>query len=697
MIKRKKFLDIPIDGITAHYSALGGPIAGMAQGTFQGGPKNINNIGGFKGNSTIVNNAPSPRGSIMSGIGGIASSVAGPLGSLASQGMSSGVGDALSTVGGIASNIPGIGGIIGAGTQLLGGIVNGLFGSKMNTEFINQTEGNIKAQSGIVSDASSNEELMSDFSDLTSLGRVSKSQVGKEGLFSNKAKNKTAKLNKQIEEANAISQNSLANTATNIDTQNDLNILANYSALGGPIIKKGNTFMDNIKGWQHANGGILYTNGANWTNGLTHINEGGTHEENPYDGIPMSRDEQGKPNLVEEGETLFNDYVFSDRLKASKGLLATYKLPTSKADKTFSEIAKSLGKESEERPNDAISNNGLEISMNKLIQAQEELRAKEGKGNTFAKGGPTKEYMGYTPIGTSGSNLSFNLPNYSNSNRMAMSFLDDEPIAMNSKGQVTNLLDAPTQKSMRKTYGKPKEDGSGLGLDSLRYLPALGAGAGVIGDLFGANKPNYSNAELIEKSIRGLADIKANPVGNYLGYNPLDRDYYINKLNANAGATRRSIMNTSGGNRASAQAGILAADYNYGNNLGNLARQAEESNQQQKERVEGFNRQTNMFNSESALRAAGLNRQADELKFRAIAMGAQMRDQADTISSQVRSQNLTNLFDSLGDIGREQFTFQQIKDNPALAYYADQRGKTKYKSKDNKKSKGGKIKEGLTY
>ena len=32
----------------------------------------------------------------------------------------------------------------------------------------------------------------------------------------------------------------------------------------------------------------------------------------------MGVDEQGIPNLVEEGEVIFNDYVFSNRIEAPK-------------------------------------------------------------------------------------------------------------------------------------------------------------------------------------------------------------------------------------------------------------------------------------------------------------------------------------------------------------------------------------------
>ena len=39
----------------------------------------------------------------------------------------------------------------------------------------------------------------------------------------------------------------------------------------------------------------------------------------------------------------------------------------------------------------------------------------------------------------------------------------------------------------------------------------------------------------------------------------MDRDYYINKLNAESGATRRAVMNSSNPSR---NATLLALDYN---------------------------------------------------------------------------------------------------------------------------------------
>ena len=121
-------------------------------------------------------------------------------------------------------------------------------------------------------------------------------------------------------------------------------------------------------------GGTLSSNGADWSNGLTWINNGGTHEENPYEGVPMGIDSEGKPNLVEEGEVVFDDYVFSARLTVPKTMRDKYKL---KEDITFADAAKKLSKESEERPNDPISKRGLKSFMEELESYQEEIRMKK--------------------------------------------------------------------------------------------------------------------------------------------------------------------------------------------------------------------------------------------------------------------------------------------------------------------------------
>lgn len=65
-------------------------------------------------------------------------------------------------------------------------------------------------------------------------------------------------------------------------------------------------------------GGALNTQGGEFNNDLTFINEGGTHQENPLGGVMVGMDMNGNPNLLEEGEVKFRDYVFSNSLRADK-------------------------------------------------------------------------------------------------------------------------------------------------------------------------------------------------------------------------------------------------------------------------------------------------------------------------------------------------------------------------------------------
>lgn len=132
-------------------------------------------------------------------------------------------------------------------------------------------------------------------------------------------------------------------------------------------------------------GGELQTQGAEFPGMMTYIENGGTHEENPLGGVPVGVDPQGTPNLVEEGETIFNDYVFSNRLEVPKEVKKVLGL-RGKKKYTFAEASKYLNKEAEERPNDQISENGLEDSLSKLMGIQEIVK-QNNEQNMMAEGG----------------------------------------------------------------------------------------------------------------------------------------------------------------------------------------------------------------------------------------------------------------------------------------------------------------------
>ena len=1010
-----------------------------------------------------------------SNVGGIASTVASTVSGLINpSGNSTGVGNVLQGIGSVASNIPGIGGVIGAGVNLVGGLVNAAFGSKLNKEFIAQTEDKTKQQAGYTSSANDNVSLLSDWASYTDMAHVNKNQVGSDGWFSNKAKNKAKSLNSAIDEANLRAWHSLSNTASNVDTNNDFLAMANFSAYGGPIfstgaigydlasrdlnnkqmkalgdmrltslpnsfnampdvstintfskgggihIKKKNrgkftdycggnvtseciqrglhssnpttrkraNFARNARKWhgdggpiktgksyitldtyypiissypytghselsitdkdsegrlksynidksgknegynlftnncsdatrcaleetfgkklnpflfttpgdvqdfslkelggipeikgdsifsdlegkyildrrpknikkgrsgvstvyipvnqdqkeflknyirtgnsknefsiggyldklstirdnKKAFGGELNTQGGNFTNGVTFIDNGGSHEANPFEGVQMGIDPQGVPNLVEEGEVIFNDYVFSDRMKLPKKLKERYSIK----GETFADAAKELSKESEERPNDPISQRGLEAFMSALAESQEEVRIKneDRRMNRYAKGGKLgnlfdgtgnranrlNPYSNFVPL----TDDSFYTPEYMdfwnwyNTNQNTPegqawlrrinsgefgpiggnTFVPQDIIRLShdyKKGPVHNAFaaaakqynvenpkEAPytpyTKRWIRekgadgewrtqqitdeewnsapagRTYltRKPnlKEGNTitsergdkdiyydvipeelpeeltgdvtevrGIRQNPLRYAPIIGSGIAVLNDIFGGNDPDYSNADMFASAIRGAnRPVGTRPIGEYLAYKPLDRMFYINQLNKNAAAGRRAVHNTSGGNRAAALAGILATDYNYGENLGQMARQAEEYNQALKERVTGFNRQTNMFNSEQGTKVDMFNSELLGKQASLYGQLANMRQRILEGNRAEKSANLTNFIQGLGDLGREltdRDTLRWLADIGALPY--NTRGQ--YTGGNNtaapKRSKGGKIK-----
>ena len=149
-------------------------------------------------------------------------------------------------------------------------------------------------------------------------------------------------------------------------------VLANKDKYSPEVVKRANFARNAAK---FALGGDMQTNGADFTDGLTIIGAGGSHEENPYDGVQVgvSR-ENGQPNLVEEGETIFDDYVFSQRIKADAKTKKKFHVGK-KAEISYADLSKKLEKESLERPNDPISQNGLKKQLHDLADEQERQKA----------------------------------------------------------------------------------------------------------------------------------------------------------------------------------------------------------------------------------------------------------------------------------------------------------------------------------
>ena len=603
-------------------------------------------------------------------------------------------------------------------------------------------------------------------------------------------------LRKRMNRMKVNDSNRFGNGLNNVLSAQLGNALTNFAAYGGALgLMQQNRYFDTIdnrtaalsKGGfnpllQYAFGGELGTNGTDFTNGLLQVNEGDSHERNPLDGVPVGVDSEGIPNLVEEGETIFNNYVFSDRMKVPAFMNKELGLSGNKSI-SFAEASKKLAKESEQRPNDPLSIAGLEASLSKLADVQEAERAKKGgreymglmgycsggKMHKFDKGGvkpyayskswdgfkyfdpKTQQYdKGYLdfvnninqdwldrifsesqPYGSMerylAKNKGFALTpkqasalaqdkKYSDMHKAMAAAYDDYRAGMDPKTgkkgigdvQVTGLgpvsfVTPPTEADLNSLGEKIKavqnvealntnpDDKTGKYATWMRYAPAIGAGIMTLTDALGlTNKPDYTMADKLEAEAGGASqapNVAFDPIGDYMRYTPFDRQYYLNQLMASSRATDRALGNTSSPSRA---AGILANGYNTTLSMGNLARQAEEYNRGQYERVKEFNRKTNMFNSQMGLEAAMANarygQQARKLGLSGLAQAAALRDSIDQRVGASRSANITNLLNNLGAIGRENFVFNQINSDRSRQYGVDKSGESSYK-RNNKKNR----------
>ena len=767
-------------------------------------------------------------------------------GNMIGGGKQTGAGNLISSTSNIASAIPGPwGAVAGAGLQVLGGITNAAFGTKWNKENIAKTENIINNLRGLRADANSVDTLTNMVNNLT-LGDAtfSDSYIGKDGWFSNKAARKARKLRAEMRDANDYAIDTLELNADNISTGILDSLESNYAALGGfinkysdggsihinpanrgkfnatkkrtgktteelthsknPLTRKRAIFAQNASHWKHAFGGHLNTNGSDFMTGLTYIDNGDTHENNPYEGVPMGADSEGTPNLVEQGEVVFNDYVYSNRLQVPKAMRKKYKL---RDNMTFADAVKYLTKSYEERPNDSISRDTAMEVLADLANVQEVIRTNKGynsdknisayggKINKFKTGGDTKETdfnwnnLGETPLW----NNLLEQPNQSSPTILNNTWMPtvinpykgvpnyygyDKPFWMNDKGEynkeyidfinnvynvdmfkkhlkdqfnwydnateeqkkspryaaIQNFIDTSpewyenrntiddwaisdnlfnTAKKLAvdkntgimhvgdmfaqykrgkanslmpnglfpnnlndriKTPDLIKNAGKeepplylGRSNEALRYAPAIGLGAAVISDALGiTNNPEYENAARIEAASR--ADYKPvgwNRVGNMLRYDPIDRDHYLNRLDALASANRRAIANQSAGNRGAAIAGLLASDYNTIDRLGETDFNAAKENFARRAQVEEFNRATNQLNSQGLLQAdiANQGAYANALgrRLTGLTTAAQMRQGIKDAAEANRAANISEFLSALGDIGYENKSMNIIR------------------------------------
>lgn len=124
---------------------------------------------------------------------------------------------------------------------------------------------------------------------------------------------------------------------------------------------------------------------------INYFNNGGTHEQNPFGGIPQGMAPNNQMNVVEEGEVKWEspdgDYIFSNHQRLNKKDVVDNLLPNSLKGKTIASAAKSVLKESDERPYDYISTNGKDHFLNILRDINESKNPQNQEVNSFVLGG----------------------------------------------------------------------------------------------------------------------------------------------------------------------------------------------------------------------------------------------------------------------------------------------------------------------
>ena len=219
------------------------------------------------------------------------------------------------------------------------------------------------------------------------------------------------------------------------------------------------------------------------------------------------------------------------------------------------------------------------------------------------------------------------------------------------------LKEPELAKARTQTY--PNEEPSSWEdyLSLLQYAP-------VLGNLIGA--ATVGKAERINP-----ARITPQQLNDYLQYNPIDPNTYMNPILAQVANARRAMADASGGSRASMLAANLGLNAQSQNAISQAALQAKAINEQRRLQSAEFNRGTNQFNASERARAEQFNTSA--------------KMQADDINARNRAARrnairgyLTGAAQGLGGIGREQAYRNTIK-TMGLDYYLDALSKVKYK------------------
>ena len=508
-----------------------------------------------------------------------------------------------------------------------------------------------------------------------------------------KAKKEANRLNYAGDMANKTFVRNFENSSRNIAMNSKNEALLNIAAFGGPLYP------------------------SEFNNGIKFITEGGTHEENPNGGVQQGIAPDGIANLVEEGEVIYNDYVYSKRLKVPKKDFDMLGLKGSK-EYTYADAAEAIQKESEERPNDPLSKKNMQAMFGRLQVSQDKLKQEreEAKLKKVLKGLSPEEQIillqelskpqqampaqaqyaangGHLYSGLEGSSFLELVNNDLGSSVLYAPVSDVSVNDIETAPTLNDIFEDKLQKAIDdglleegttfeepvkdiakpvkiKTSNEPVIDGRKLkgtesGEDKRNLVQALRAapviGSTIHGLMTMFDTPNYSNIETTERKINQVPYVKFPTIGDRMTYTPTNTSYLLTTLgNQNIGM-RRAAQEYSAGNSAVAMNNLLAANYQSQLAGANAFLEAEKENLARKAQAQEFNRGTNTFNAEGIFKANQANQALDLSKAEMFYKTGMLRDAELAATQAGKSAALTNMYNNLGNLGTDKLNRAQAK------------------------------------
>lgn len=496
------------------------------------------------------------------------------------------------------------------------------------------------------------------------------------------AERKNKELTDQLTHSFNFAQRASANAIDNIKNKQFNDIMSNYHAFGGPL--------DYDYSMTHLNmmrdalptppPGIFAFGGDTQMNV---VENGGRHEENPMGGVPVNVGPNGNYNMVEEGEVVVDGFVFSDRIQLPNSLCKKYHV---KKGATIADAAKKVNEESEQRPNDPITKTGTQAELQELAETQETIKNLQGAAgnqaqaeqdaiNTFAFGGSLpvetpygfRQKYGFGPYDDYIQSLSFQNPSPTNSYEELTPNTPLEP-------------QKPAVQGKRTTGGIDKEGYPTF----FRYANVIGPAWGLASSF---QPTDYSNADIIKNAgdaASRFTPLSYTPTGEKMKYTPLDYDYTSNMLKAQSRANARNIMASANLNPSAAMASLLANDYNTQTALGDAYNKSVATNAEMQKAVKDFNRSTDLANQNAAATVGRANLAAQQAagatRLKAYSDAANMINNIDMANSLVKGQNISQIFNNISGIGRENMVFNMVNSDKSKYYTIDLNGNLKFKS-----------------